>query len=180
MIRRLALAVVTAVAATIGAAAPASAQTVMLERVAQIRVAPPPTGGDWTPPVNRTRALADARQWNEALRLAVGGPAQDKLYVLLAFRNSSANDAERASGQRFIWRNMSIFEGALSAASPPQRRQLEDMRTAYNRELYNQYVHYQTYGRRYGATPPPYVPPHTTEECRRRGGTVTARQTCQW
>lgn len=85
----------------------------------------------------RVRALADARQWDNAIRAALSGSARDKLYVLLVFRNSSINDMQRWPGQRVVLANMRIFDDAMKVADPAQQRALQEMRRSFNDYLRN-------------------------------------------
>ena len=83
------------------------------------------------PAYNRVKALADARQWDNALRAALGSTAQDKIYVLLKFRGSSTNDMQRWPGQKVVLDSMHIFDDAIAAATPDQQRQLASMKQSF-------------------------------------------------
>lgn len=101
------------------------------------------------PTYNRVRALAEARQWDNAIREALNSSAQDKIYVLLTFRGSSTNDMQRWPGQKVVLENMHIFDDAIAAASPEQQRQLLSMRQSFYEYIRNQ---------GYAATPPSSSP----------------------
>lgn len=90
------------------------------------------------PTYNRVRALAEARQWDNAIRAALNSSAQDKIYVLLTFRGSSINDMQRWPGQKVVLENMKIFDDAIAAASPDQKRQLVSMKQSFVDYIRNQ------------------------------------------
>lgn len=137
--------------------------------------APSSTRGTAAPPsYNRVRALAEARQWDNAIRAALDSTAQDKIYVLLTFRDSSINDMQRWPGQQVVLANMHIFDDAIAAATPEQERELSDMRQSFVNYIEEQARGPAPQSREFRG----FIDATTVGECHSRGGTVGVMGYC--
>ncbi|HRE44906.1 MAG TPA: hypothetical protein PKY87_13190 [Terricaulis sp.] len=124
---------------------------------------------------SRPRALADGRNWDEALRAVLHGPAEDQAYVLLAFyRNGNVTDTRYGPMLSVLSANRTIFETAMRGATPEQGRQLTAMRTAFN-----DYEIQRAQGPGPTERSGGYIPARTVGECHSNGGTVSAMGYCR-
>lgn len=125
---------------------------------------------------SRARALADGRNWDEALNATLHGAPEDQAYVLLAFyQNGNVTDTRYGPMLSVLSANTSIFQSAMRGATPAQISQLTAMQRSFN--------DYQLQ-RAQGPGPASsgasgYINARTVGECHSSGGTVSAMGYCR-
>lgn len=125
---------------------------------------------------SRARALADGRNWDEALNATIHGTPEDQAYVLLAFyRNGNVTDTRYGPMLGVLSANRSIFESAMRGATTEQRTQLAAMQRAFN-----DYQLQLTQGPGSASSGSGYISgPRTVGECHSAGGSVSAMGYCR-
>lgn len=139
------------------------------------RPAPPAQQSRPAPAYNRARALADTRNWDDALRAVLNGPAEDQAYVLVAiYRVSAPSDTRYWPMLTLLSENQSIFDSARRGATPEQQRQIAALRVGFNN-----YELRRT--RDYGPAPTSghTIRARTVGECHSAGGTVSVMGFCR-
>lgn len=145
-------------------AAPASAQQ------SAARAAPP------APAYNRARALADTRNWDDALNAVLNGAPEDQAYVLVAiYRVAAPSDTRYWPMLSVLSRNKSIFDSAQRGATPEQRRHIAALQTNFDNYEIRRAQGYgpaQSSGRTISA--------RTVGECHSGGGSVSVMGYCRY